>query len=236
MDRDITINPQTFYVLKYLKGLLALTIDVPIRLYLPGELNYIIRHARWEYENPNIELIRNEFRVLNSIFEKADVPLETKPLFVGEDISDWYWLTYDNNIEVIPIYDDGVALVKKELILPTSEISFLLKYVVVPGTKNGLDIDNHGFGYHFHYGKVRGHRLIRYDLMLTFYPTDTYPPLSQNITPLYAEKHGGYKSIDISTIGNNKRRPIYNVCESEMTKKQIVNFKPPGRGAMVFYP
>ena len=227
MDTSISLNPQTFHVIDYLY---QLSYRDPY--FHPFRRKFF----RENYFDSNIEYIRHELKELNTFFAESDIARETRPLYTGEQISDWYWLTYDKTLEVIPIYEDGIALVQKELILPTNEISYLLSYIVIPGTKNGVDIDNHNHGYHFHYGKVTKNRLKRYDLLLSFNPSDKYPPTPPKTTPLYSEKHGGYKPIDVSTIGNNKRRPIYTVCESVMAKRGITNFKQPGSSALVFYP
>ena len=131
-----------------------------------------------------------------------------------------------------------MSLVQKNLILPPSEISYLLRFIGIPKSNNGVDIENHSFGYHFHFGRIKNHKLDRTNLLLTFNPSDQYPFLvnrnKQNI-PLLAEAHARYKKIDIATIGNNKRKPIYNVCESEIPKRGIGNFKQPAKKAQLFY-
>jgi hypothetical protein len=155
-----------------------------------------------------------------------------RPIFYSETPDDWNWLTYIVDLDVIPIYEDGITASSRKLIATPGEIPYLVRFITATGTSNGLDVENHNFGYHFHFGRVKRNKLHRTNLLLTFKPTD---PHGQSV-PLYAEKHGNYTPIDVATIGSNKRRPIYDVCHAEMTKRGIAHFKTPANGSSIFYP
>lgn len=53
---------------------------------------------------------------------------------------------------------------------------------------------------------------------------------------LFGEEHGeGHaRSINVETIGNNKRYPIYLVCLEAGAKRGFKNFKMPGKKARLF--
>jgi hypothetical protein len=230
MNYNITINPETLGLINFMNENFFLESNL---------ISY-----RWPYQKFNdsdisLEEIQKILKTIDHHLRDSEYREDSELPFSTECISDCYWLTYDENIETIPIYDDYLSLVKKNLILQPNEIPSLLHYIGVPKSNDGVVIENHNFGYHFHFGHIKKHKLERTDLLLTFDPTDQYPFLDEhenkkNIT-LYAEKHGGYKKIDIATIGNNKRKPIYNVCEAEISNRGLDNFRKPTKSAQVFY-
>lgn len=62
---------------------------------------------------------------------------------------------YHDVIDIIPIYKDAILLEDHKLIVSqelTPNICYLLQ---IPGTKEGIEVENHNFGYHFHYCKVK---------------------------------------------------------------------------------
>lgn len=149
------------------------------------------------------------------------------------------WLVCEEDIEIIPIYKEAISLSALRAIVKPAEIHYLLRYIKIPSTKNGAEIENHNFGYHFHYGKVKSGRLIRSDLLLTFNSNSKQDDQSENDYPtLYSESHGEGHSIhlDVETIGLNKRRPIYSVCCDEAKKRGFANFKLSRKDSKVFYP
>ncbi|WP_139832935.1 hypothetical protein [Pseudomonas sp. R45(2017)] len=147
----------------------------------------------------------------------------------------WKWLSYDKIEEIIPIYDDYIALATQGWIIQPHHIPNIIDLICVPKSSNGLDIENHEFGYHFHYGKIQKDKLIRSDLLLTFKPTPEAGEQNPNYPHLYAESHGSGYRLNMEVIGNNKRKPIYLVCQQELTKKNRRDFKTPGSKSSVFY-
>jgi hypothetical protein len=105
-----------------------------------------------------------------------------------------------------------------------------------------MDIENHGFGYHFHYGKVKAESVVRTNLLLTFDPATSGAKRSRSANrlgpPLLGEYHaeGKNKNISMETIGLNKRLPIYSVCLLAGEKRGFANFKRPRSEAVVFHP
>lgn len=150
------------------------------------------------------------------------------------------WLYYEEEQEVVPIYDEALALVLRKLIVPRSEIPHLLKFMGLPGGRTGVDVENHdGKGYHFHYGKVKSKSLRRFDVLLTFNKQDVgqdREPIP-NI-PLHIDSHASGKCthIDAATIGHNRRRPIYLVCVEAMKSRGLANFLIPSSTSWQFYP
>jgi hypothetical protein len=122
-----------------------------------------------------------------------------------------------------------------------SEIPGLLYLLKIPGHSEALDIENHNFGYHFHYGRIKSGSLVRTNLLLTFDPSQKPPKKKVATHPfrptLHYEYHadGKTKSIDAEAIGLNKRRPIYLVCLDEGERKGLEHFKRPSKDAEVFF-
>jgi len=148
---------------------------------------------------------------------------------------------FHETLEVFPIYKDAVALECHRPIVLPSQIPGLLYLLEIPGCSEGLDVEHHGFGYHFHYGKVKSQSIVRTNLLLTFNPQDQALPKPKKAPvrkpSLYSEQHaeGKTKSINFEAIGANKRLPIYLVCLSVTEKKAVKDFKVPGSKATVFH-
>lgn len=129
------------------------------------------------------------------------------------------------------------------IVLP-SEIPQLLLILNVPKCRDGMELEDHGYGYHFHFGKVSGHRIERTNLLLTFDDSGEEPAQvdsARNVTsnrPLYGETHAEGKNlvIHMDQIGMSKRPAIYGVCFKAAQHKGFNCFKRPGRKARVFYP
>ncbi len=234
MTETIIVNRQTLNVFDYLSGFLAWR-------YGPHEYQRLraIRRVLGNSE-VTLEALRHELLRAEELIARADLPRESIGLFSGEHTDDWLWLTYDLELDIIPIYSDGVALTTTGLIARPSEIPNIVQLIIsVPGnTSNGLDVEDHRFGYHFHFGNISGSKLHRTDLLLTFNPADhdANGDPKPNIA-LYSEKHGSgrYKSINEQTIGDNRRRPIYAVCHSEMVRKGVKTFLRPSLKSKVFF-
>jgi len=106
----------------------------------------------------------------------------------------------------------------------------------VSGLRYAVDnVETHGFGYHFHFGKVKRNTLTRFNVVLTFDYNTPKPPKSHD--PLFAEEHGSgrYQHIDVSTVGHNVRYPIYLICEKEIANIGRDKFKLPSKKALIFY-
>lgn len=147
------------------------------------------------------------------------------------------WLVCEEDLEVIPLYREALSVSAFRYIIEPKSIPNLLAFVGIPGTRNAVDLENHNFGYHFHYGKVKSGKLRRSNVLLTFNPNETILDESKK-PPLYSEYHGErhFIEIDVDTIGINKRKPIYLVCCDEAKKRGFQNFKHPKKEARVFFP
>lgn len=148
---------------------------------------------------------------------------------------------YSEVVEIISIYRDAISLERRRPVVKPSEIPSLLFLLRIPKCDDGLDLENHGFGYHFHYGKVdrKSRTVDRTNLLLTFDPKNELPKRRANASrpALYAEYHadGKCKRIDAETIGSNKRYPIYLVCLDKGEKRGLEHFKRPSKGCAIFY-
>lgn len=148
---------------------------------------------------------------------------------------------FHETVEVIPVYKDVISLERIQPLVEPSKIPTLLYLLSIPRHSEGLDIENHGHGYHFHYGKVKSNSIERTNLLLTFDPAEK-PKVTNDIGTesnpcLFAESHAEGKTtkIRIETIGLNKRIPIYSVCLVAGKKRGYSNFKRPGSASSEFY-
>jgi len=185
-----------------------------------------------------LSVIRNRLILLNDLLQNAEINSIQEPFH--EDNRSTNWLFYEEEEEVIPIYDEAVTISVKKIIVKPTEIAHLLAFIGIPGTKSGIDVENHDSkGYHFHYGRVKRDALDRYDVLMTFDKNnvnlDNQP--IPNI-PLHVEPHAAGKCthIDASTIGHNRRLPIYLVCEKAMKSRGLENFLSPSKNSSTFYP
>jgi hypothetical protein len=187
-----------------------------------------------------LNLIKRHLFLLNELIQDYE-PYRFEETFVEENPST-SWLFYEEEEEVIPIYDEAIGVSVQKLIVKPSEISHLLafKSIRIPRTRTGIDVDNHaGKGYHFHYGKIIRDKLQRYNVLMTFdkqnIDSNNQPALN---IPLYIEPHasGKYKNIDASIIGHNRRLPIYLVCEKAMKSRGLEYFLSPSNNSSIFYP
>lgn len=162
--------------------------------------------------------------------------------FESVDLVDNRYPIFHDTVDVVPIYKDAIALeCHRPLVLP-KQIPRLLYLLNIPGYAEGMEVENHGFGYHFHYGKIKSKTIVRTNLLLTFDPQKSNALKSskkgQSKKPLlYGEQHaeGKTKSIEMGSIGNNKRLPIYLVCLGAGEKRGLGNFKAPGTKAKIFH-
>lgn len=196
-----------------------------------------IRHRRERpLEIPTRELATLRARLLTFNELLIDVSNESAPLYAEGDPTRFDWLFYLEECKVIPVYDDAVVLMRQSPLVQPQEVQNILRFISVAGSKYGVDdAENHGFGYHFHFGKVKSNTITRVNVVLTFDHRQPVPEKSHD--PLFAEEHGSgsYKHIDIATVGQNVRYPIYKICEHEMQSIGRQNFKPPAAKATIFY-
>jgi hypothetical protein len=176
-------------------------------------------------------------------FEKAAKQLvrESPEAEVNQrEAAERYPVIHDQ-VQVLPIFNHAVLLECHRPLVRPSQIPALLYLLKIPSCGEGLDVENHGFGYHFHYGKVKAEAVVRTNLLLTFDPLVNGAKRSRSAIrlgpPLLAEYHaeGKNKSISMETIGSNKRFPIYSVCLLAGEKRGFTNFKRPRSEAVVFH-
>lgn len=198
-------------------------------------------HYPWRYQRDNLSVSEAEELILelegmvarNEMHERGQLEL-------GEGINPRFPV-YSEIVEVAPIYREAVSLEVHKPIVNPAQIPGLLYLLRIPGHSEGMDIENHNFGYHFHYGKLKSEALIRTNLLFTFNPEAPISPRKkashERQLPLYFEYHaeGKNKPIDAESIGINKRRPIYLVCMDIGQKRGLHNFKRPAKGSGVFF-
>lgn len=225
----IELLPKTFRFLE---------LSYEVLDYPDSRWHYMRHFGRNHYEQDSlaeqamIDDVVTEIEVLTKL--ASEKRKEREPII--EPISSrWQFLpTVLETIVTVPIYKEAVSLVREKLIVEqTSELLDLLYLLRVPGIKEGLDIENHGFGFHFHYGKIKKDELKRTNLLLTFDPSNQS---NDNDSSLIGEYHGNsYKRIDAESIGKNRRQPIYFICREVKNKRGVENFKRPGNESFVFF-
>ena len=198
-------------------------------------------HYPWRYRRDDLSVSEAEELILDLEGMAARSEMhERGQLELGEEISPRFPV-YSEIVEVAPIYKEAVSLEVHKPIVRPAQIPGLLYLLRIPGHREGMDIENHNFGYHFHYGKLKSEVMIRTNLLFTFNPETPIPPKKKAShelhLPLYFEYHaeGKNKPIDVESIGINKRRPIYLVCMDMGQKRGLHNFKRPAKDSGVFF-
>jgi len=220
-------NPETLALLNYVEN------SLPLWRFDP--------RAGREFRRPEIELPTREIATIRARLLRAnallgELELHGSPLYAEGDPARFEWLTYLEELKVVPIYDDAIALMRQRTLVQPQEVQYLLRFSSVDGSNYGVDKkENHGFGYHFHFGKVKRNVFKRVNVVLTFDHTKPVPTDSHD--PLFSEEHGSgqYDHIDISTVGQSVRLPVYKICEGEMRSLGRDKFKRPAAKASIFY-
>ena len=221
------INPETVALLDYLEA-----TGLPYRFH--GRAPRTRRRPDQLPITRELAEVRARLLYFNAIL--AELREEGEPIYTEDDTARFEWLTYLEEYKVIPVYDDAVAVMRKRLLVELQEVEHILRFISVSGSNYGVDeAENHGYGYHFHFGKVKSNTLTRFNVVLTFDHRKPVPPRSHD--PLFVEEHGSgrYKHIDIATVGQNVRYPVYKICEQEMQSVGRGKFKSPAAKAGVFY-
>lgn len=195
------------------------------------------RHFFLGYKDGPIELdsLRSLILELNEASTKQEMPRQGYPLLSKLEVENW--LLYEDDLEIIPLYKEAISVSAFSYIIEPERIPNLLAFVRIPRTRNAVDPENHSFGYHFHYGKIKSGALKRSNILFTFNPNNESSKNSKRPI-LYSEYHGEGHSVafDVDTIGINKRKPIYLVCHDEAQKRGLTNFKRLKKEARAFYP
>lgn len=229
-----TVAPQTFRFIEQAIGMLGNigALDRPLERRLP--YTWWMPYPWSSLEECTSLILELECLASKHNHDKIQPPDQTN-LEVNR------YPIFHDIVDVVPIYMDAIALeCHRPLVLP-KQIPTLLYLLKIPKCCEGVDVENHGFGYHFHYGKVKSELIIRTNLLLTFHPQsralESSNAMQSPSRPLFGEQHaeGKTKTIEWESIGNNKRRPIYLVCHSVAKKRGFANFKVPGTKAKIFY-
>lgn len=208
-------------------------------------LRRLPRHYRhlsrlWYRDIPaSVSECANLILELEDVFNKIIIE-DTIDIQYSDEINNRYPIIHEN-IEAIPIYKEAIILERHSPIVSPKQIPSLLHFLKIPSYKEGLEVENHNFGYHFHYGKVKSNSIIRTNILFTFDSSEQTSRKSKKKSLerpiLYVENHaeGKNKIIDVDTIVNNKRLPIYLVCIDSGEKRGLENFKRPSKKAKIFY-
>ncbi|WP_449404783.1 hypothetical protein [Klebsiella grimontii] len=202
-------------------------------------------HWKFSRELPDEKNIESYLEIIFELESMVEFHLETllqrqenKTLTNGNDTKIKFITPlplYHDVIDIIPIYKDAILLEDHKLLVSQKSIPNICYLLQIPSTKEGVEVENHNFGYHFHYCKVKKRTIERTNLLFTFDPT--FKKTNKKTKPdLFGEYHaeGKNKKIDMETIGNNKRYPIYLVCHDAGQKKGLNNFKAPSNKSKLF--
>lgn len=162
-------------------------------------------------------------------------PLKIKQDFGEITKENLDWLICEEEIEIIPIYDEAIAVVAYRNIIDIQKIPNTLSFLNIPGDKhNGIVGENHNFGFHFHCGVVKSSRLERTNIIFTFDPSISIESQERS---LFSETHaeGKNNKFEVDLIGINRRLPIYTVCCNKAKKIGFNNFKKVGNNSKIFF-
>jgi len=207
---------------------------------LPLSLRRFAYQPWWHRQYPQDVQHAREF-VLEIEEVAKQLALEVPLSEVNAQTAGELFPVFHDVVQVLPLFNHAVLLECHRPLVRPSEVQTLLYLLKIPSCGEGMDIENHGFGYHFHYGKVKAGTVARTNLLLTFDPPNSGAKRSRSPNhlgpPLLGEYHaeGKNKTISMETIGHNKRLPIYSVCLLAGEKRGFANFKQPKNEAVVFH-
>jgi hypothetical protein len=193
-------------------------------------------HRPYGIDVEALNLLSIRYQLLALDAEIAGLQETAAPLYSEGDPRALSWLNYYDEVRIIPIYNEAIALMRMKPLFRQEEVQNIVRFISVPGSMSAVDDpEEHGHGHHFHYGKTKKNRLIRYNVVLTF--DRRKPAPQQSHDPLFSEEHGSgrYQHVDVSLIGQNVRYPVYKICEAEMKRIGRDKFKVPANKAQLFY-
>lgn len=205
-----------------------------------------------EYENDSIKQINDEMDSLR--FQKISTFLGYIEAALGKsNVNVKELANYFQPREVIELYrvlsdcKPQKLLFGLDYYLELRELTPLIKkdifpklfhFISIMGDREfGIEKENHGMGYHFHYVKEKKHK--RTNVLFTF---DKRCIEENKITPpLFWEYHGSGINADPNSFGENRRRAIYQTVKGSFSKLEknnleIKNFKIPDASAKRLYP
>jgi hypothetical protein len=198
---------------------------------------------RRRFTAPHIENVRGLLKAIDAQISRIDkalrrgidwlTPSRRAPPHQERPEVAWTPGSVITRIETRPIWHGYVQVCEEVPIGPISTESTLSFLLTIPGIRDVLMRENHGWGYHYHYHYCNQKR-DRSDTILCF---DVGPPVV--LKPLFSEGHAEAKAKFKARAGDwkaKKRCSVYSVCAPDLSKRPNGPFKCPEKDAALIWP
>lgn len=118
----------------------------------------------------------------------------------------------------------------ERLVRPDRHAAVFFALVSVAGWDDGLERENHGFGYHFHHIATR-RGVVRTNVLMTFSPSEPVGPPDT----LYWEHHGPYSSANPLTWAPRRCQAMHSSARPSIRHLGKASFRAPSNGAAVLW-
>jgi hypothetical protein len=116
----------------------------------------------------------------------------------------------------------------RALVSRTVNSALRLFLISVDGWDDGLDRENHQFGYHFHHLTMR-RDVVRTNVLLTFDPEEPVGPPDS----LFWERHGSYAPADPTRWSEKRILAVHSAARPSVFKPGKQYFRKPGQPAFL---
>lgn len=132
--------------------------------------------------------------------------------------------------------DYNIEIRSRQRLITDENYPHLYKLIINIGgeSTNGLENENHGFGYHLHYVSLKKQRAERTNLIFTFNPYE--PEVRRPF--LYSQHHHDSAHIQATPdrFGTRRRMAIYDSCTSVLSNIPKSEFLRLGKKSELFFP
>lgn len=138
--------------------------------------------------------------------------------------------------QLVPFLRGNLQPIRRVVVAPALPENVVFLFLAIPGLRETLTRENHGhWGYHYHYLDAKKRRS---DTLLTFDRKLKVQGCGQTDKIVTWEKHSeaSHFKARAATWGDKKRQSVYEACVGDSTKRNLNDFKKPGKDAEALWP
>lgn len=128
--------------------------------------------------------------------------------------------------QLITFFRGALEPVRRVVVAPRLPASVVTLFLSIPGLRDLLKRENHGWGYHYHYLDAKRRRS---DTLLTFEHELSTLQCGQQVKVLTWERHSenGHFAARAARWGDRKRKSVYAACTNDNVKRALSDYKLP---------
>lgn len=174
---------------------------------------------------------------MQSAIEQDDLDLHPRRKDFS-DVHDSHWSLGAEEIHgpLLPFLRGNLEPILRVVVAPALPENVVILFLTIPGLREILTRENHGhWGYHYHYLDAKKRRS---DTLLTFDRKLKTQHGGQKDKVVTWEKHSeaSHFKARAATWGDKKRQSVYKACVGDSTKRNLNDFKKPGKDAETLWP